>query len=55
MITSSRVRPLFAGNERLWLNLWGVMQALALTTACLIVTNDTGGVATSSCRQMRLG
>jgi signal transduction histidine kinase len=43
--SSGQVRPLFAGNERLWLNLWGVMQALALTTACLIVINDAGGVA----------
>lgn len=42
--TSGRVRPLFAGNERLWVNLWGVLQALALTTACLIVINDAGGL-----------
>jgi len=42
--TSGRVRPLFAGNERLWLSLWGVLQALALTTACLIVINDAGGL-----------
>lgn len=42
--TSGRVRPLFAGSERLWLNLWGVMQALALSTAFLIVINEAGGV-----------
>jgi signal transduction histidine kinase len=42
---SHRVRPLFAGNERLWLSLWGVLQALALTTALLIVINDAGGAA----------
>ncbi len=39
------VEPLFAYNARLWLRVWGVMQAVALLVALFVSVDGAGGVA----------